>query len=179
MLNHPKFQASKGVAVFLSLPDEIDTKDIIENVFAAGKKCYIPRCDSHFFPSYMFTIVMILVYRYQEDGHHMTMIRVTSLEDVNNLPKTKWNIPQPPETEEREDCLKTGGIDLILTPGLGFTKCGCRIGRGKGYYDKFFQSYKSSFPFPYLIGLALKESIIHSIPMTESDVKLDEILFST
>ena len=106
----------------------------------------------------------------------MTMIGLKSLDDLSQLPKTKWNIPQPLEDEEREDCLHTGGIDLVLTPGLAFTRSGFRLGRGKGYYDKFFESYKSNFPLPYLIGLALQPSIVEDIPVTENDVKLDEII---
>lgn len=61
----------------------------------------------------------------------MTMVRIHSIKELELLPKTKWNIPQPLESEEREDCLKTGGLDLILTPGLAFTNKGWRLGRGK------------------------------------------------
>jgi len=106
----------------------------------------------------------------------MTMVGLKSMDDLSQLPKTKWNIPQPDEDEEREDCLKTGGIDLVFTPGLAFTVNGSRLGRGKGYYDSFFELYKSKFPLPYLVGLALQPSIVENIPMTESDVKLDEII---
>lgn len=43
VLNHPQYKKSHGVAVFISLPDEIDTRDIIEHIFQTGRKCYIPR----------------------------------------------------------------------------------------------------------------------------------------
>lgn len=43
LLLHPKYQASGGVAVFCSMPDEIDTNEIIKDIFARGKCCYIPR----------------------------------------------------------------------------------------------------------------------------------------
>ena len=42
-MNHPKYEKSRGIAVFISLPDEIDTHDIIKHIFSTGKKCYIPR----------------------------------------------------------------------------------------------------------------------------------------
>jgi len=156
VLNHPQYKKSHGVAVFISLPDEIDTRDIIEHIFQTGRKCYIPR--------------------YSPNSQFMTMTVLKSLEDLSHLPKTKWNIPQPHEDEEREDCLQTGGIDLVLTPGLAFTSSGSRLGRSKGYYDKFFESYQSKFPLPYLLGLALQPSMIEDIPVTETDVKLDEII---
>ena len=46
VLNHPKYIASKGVSVFISLKDEVDTSDIIKDIFSSGKKCFIPRYNS-------------------------------------------------------------------------------------------------------------------------------------
>ena len=77
----------------------------------------------------------------------MEMYRVHSMEDIKSLPKTRWNIQQPSgitthtisifvswkrngsltvfylsADEGREDALSSGGLDLIVSPGLGFTK---------------------------------------------------------
>ncbi len=43
LLQHPKYLKSNGVSVFLSLKDEIETADIIQNIFSSGKCCYIPK----------------------------------------------------------------------------------------------------------------------------------------
>ncbi len=43
VLGHPRYQSSEGIAVFLSLADEIDTSSIVRNIFDSGKRCYIPR----------------------------------------------------------------------------------------------------------------------------------------
>jgi hypothetical protein len=40
----------------------------------------------------------------------MEMVRLYSLQDLENLPRTKWNIKQPPESEERENALETGFV---------------------------------------------------------------------
>jgi 5-formyltetrahydrofolate cyclo-ligase len=103
---------------------------------------------------------------------------MNTYEELESLPKTKWNIPQPSETDQREDCLQIGGLDLILTPGLAFTKEGHRLGRGKGFYDKFFVAYNSLYKPPHLIGLALNPSIVDDIPYTLNDVKMDEVLYA-
>ena len=105
------------------------------------------------------------------------MIRMHSLKEIDELPRTKWNIPQPLENYQREDCLQCGGLDLILTPGLAFTKDGFRLGRGKGFYDKFFRTYCTLHKPPYLIGPALSPSIVESIPCTPNDVKVDEVIY--
>ena len=38
----------------------------------------------------------------------MDMVRLKSMEDLSSLPKTKWNIAQPLETDQRENALETG-----------------------------------------------------------------------
>jgi len=48
------------------------------------------------------------VFRYKQNGSEMDMVRLYSLQDLENLPRTKWNIPQPLESEERENALDTG-----------------------------------------------------------------------
>lgn len=73
--------------------------------------------------------------------------------------------------------LVTGRLDLVLAPGLGFTNSGHRLGRGKGYYDKFFEKCKKELPqFPYTIGLAFKEQILPELPTSEHDFCLDLII---
>lgn len=55
LLAHPKYLSSKGVAVFLSMKDEVDTEGIVRNIFDSGKHCYIPRlvfCNT--FSAYQF-----------------------------------------------------------------------------------------------------------------------------
>ena len=53
------------------------------------------------------------------------------------------------------------------------------MGRGKGYYDKYLNQYKHRCDqgLPYLIGLAFKEQIFDSIPVSDTDYQLDEIIY--
>lgn len=43
VLQHPKYKESQGVSLFLSLKDEVDTSEIVRDIFSSGKRCYIPR----------------------------------------------------------------------------------------------------------------------------------------
>lgn len=38
----------------------------------------------------------------------MSMVRLKSIEDLKNLPKTKWNISQPADNDIRENAMATG-----------------------------------------------------------------------
>ncbi|XP_077329129.1 5-formyltetrahydrofolate cyclo-ligase [Lithobates pipiens] len=157
LLSHDRYRAAQRIAVFLNMPDEIQTGDILRDLFRQGKACFIPR--------------------YQRGSNHMDMVRLSSVEEIQNLPVTTWNIRQPGEGECREEALSTGGLDLVLVPGLGFDKDGHRLGRGKGYYDTFLERYNQQLSSrPHTIALAFQEQICPSIPVTNSDFVIDEVL---
>lgn len=159
LFKHPNYRSSHRVAVFLSMHDEVRTEAILQHMFSSGKVCFIPR--------------------YQSDSNHMDMLQLNSMEDMNSLPITSWNIRQPADNDtQREEALATGGLDLILMPGLGFDKNGNRLGRGKGFYDLYLQRcMRHSKGKPYTIALAFKEQLCEQIPVDDSDILIDEVLY--
>jgi len=64
-------------------------------------------------------------------------------------------------------------IDLIIVPGLAFTKSGYRIGYGGGYYDRFLPTLDQK---PTTIALALDFQIVDSLPLDDFDVPVDMIV---
>uniref|UniRef100_A0A670Y6Z9 5-formyltetrahydrofolate cyclo-ligase n=3 Tax=Pseudonaja textilis TaxID=8673 RepID=A0A670Y6Z9_PSETE len=156
---HPCYLSSRRIAVFLSMPDEVQTNEIIKDIFQKGKECFIPW--------------------YKPQSSHMDMVKLASYEEIASLPLTSWNIHQPAEDDRREDALATAdGLDLILMPGLGFDKTGNRLGRGKGYYDTYLQRcLQHPKGKPYTIALAFQEQVCGMVPVSETDMKVDEILF--
>ena len=73
----------------------------------------------------------------------------------------------------------SGGLDLMLVPGLAFTVSGQRLGRGKGYYDSYLHRYKQlSGVHPVTtVALAFKQQIFNNIPTSEHDFVIDMVLF--
>ena len=53
----------------------------------------------------------------------MDMVLLASWEDYLSLPTTDWGIKQPGLQEQREVASK---VDLVIVPGLAFTKNGQR-----------------------------------------------------
>ncbi|XP_033964797.1 5-formyltetrahydrofolate cyclo-ligase [Pseudochaenichthys georgianus] len=159
LFRHPKYVSCKRIAVFLSMHDEVRTEEIIRDVFKCGKSCFIPR--------------------YESSSNHMDMLQLRSLQDMETLPLTAWNIQQPAaEDSSREEALSAGGLDLILMPGLGFDSLGKRLGRGKGFYDTYLERcMKHPKGKPYTIALAFKEQLLPEIPVDDNDVLIDEVLY--
>ncbi|KAG8172999.1 hypothetical protein JTE90_027688 [Oedothorax gibbosus] len=108
----------------------------------------------------------------------MDMVKLSSVEEFNNLPLTSWSIKQPLCTDDSLiDALETGGLDLIVVPGIGFTKEGHRIGNGKGYYDIYLERCKKTSGNKFAtVALAFNEQIVSTIPVSEHDMMIDEVI---
>ncbi|XP_045624031.2 5-formyltetrahydrofolate cyclo-ligase [Procambarus clarkii] len=154
---HELYKKSQRLSIFLSMNDEIQTEPILRHALEAGKTCYIPRYDSK--------------------STYMDMVRLHSWEEYESLPVTKWQIKQPPLSEQCETALSSGGLDLILIPGLAFTKEGHRMGRGRGYYDRYLTRCRASqINAPSTVALAFSEQIFPEIPTEDTDMLIDIVL---
>ncbi len=64
-------------------------------------------------------------------------------------------------------------IDLILVPGLVFSKDKYRIGYGKGFYDKYLKNYEKP-----TVGIAYDFQVIDELPHESQDIKLSMVITS-
>ena len=62
-------------------------------------------------------------------------------------------------------------IDLAVVPRVAFDKEGCRLGRGKGYYDRLLPLINC-----YKIGICFPFQLYDSIPTEKFDIKMDEVI---
>lgn len=88
----------------------------------------------------------------------------------NTLQRGAFGIDEP---QGEEPCTPSE-IDVIIVPGVAFTKDGKRCGRGKGYYDKYlsregFRAVK--------IGICYTEQLAESIPNEPHDITMDCVIF--
>lgn len=150
------YKACRSLSLYMSMPSEVSTNDVMDHVFESGKRMYIP----HYY------------------GDTMKMVLLRDREDFKNLPLTSWNIKQPADDDDSRPCALDGdGLDVIVVPGLGFTRDGLRLGRGRGYYDNYFRNYELKFgKRPFLVGLAYSCQVLDDLPADELDVKIDQIL---
>jgi 5-formyltetrahydrofolate cyclo-ligase len=64
-----------------------------------------------------------------------------------------------------------GNVDLVIVPGIAFDRKKNRLGRGKGYYDRFFKKFK-----PFKIGVGFDFQMLQSIPTARHDIKMNLII---
>jgi len=153
LLHHPKYLSSHSISIYVHMNAEISTREIIQHAFTSHKHVFIPRYNST----------------------SMDMVRVYSLDDLDTLPLTKWNIRQPLLDDNNREIGTKDNIDLIIVPGLAFSLDGSRLGHGKGFYDRYLDSLSKH---SYTIGLAYRQQIVDNnvIPMNSTDIRINEIL---
>jgi len=67
-----------------------------------------------------------------------------------------------------------GSVDLVIVPGVAFDLKKNRLGRGKGYYDRFLLNSKA-----LKWGVGFDFQLLNSIPVSTNDVAMDKIITPT
>jgi 5-formyltetrahydrofolate cyclo-ligase len=62
-------------------------------------------------------------------------------------------------------------IDVVLVPGVAFDLKGCRVGYGKGYYDRFL-----SMQHCFSMGLAYSFQVVEELPRGRFDRRLASLV---
>lgn len=70
------------------------------------------------------------------------------------------------------ETLSLNPLDLVLVPGIAWTRCGLRLGRGKGYYDRLLAATGGIH-----CGVAFDEQVVAELPFEAHDVRV-EFLFT-
>lgn len=65
-----------------------------------------------------------------------------------------------------------GDFDLIVVPGVAFDRKGNRIGRGKGYYDRFLSQHLEV----KRIGICFDFQLVDEVPAETFDIRMDEVI---
>ena len=76
------------------------------------------------------------------------------------------------DIQEPQSVEYTGGYDLIIVPGVAFDKDGNRLGRGRGYYDRFLCKHGNVKK----IGICFDFQLVDEIPTEPTDIRMDEII---
>ena len=85
--------------------------------------------------------------------------------------KTKWVVGDfdilEPVAEPYD-----GSIDLVVVPGVAFDNNKNRLGRGKGYYDRFLVKH----PNAYRLGVCFQFQIVPKVPTEPFDFPMNDII---
>ena len=81
--------------------------------------------------------------------------------------------------EPQTEALALEAVDLVLVPGVGFSRDGSRIGHGVGYYDRYFARCFAAAHDPVRIGLAHDLQIVDLPDPEPWDVAMHVVICPT
>ena len=73
--------------------------------------------------------------------------------------------------EPRGDLVGVDTLDVVLAPGLAFTREGERLGMGGGFYDRTLNGYGGR-----VIGVAYEEEVLATVPSGAHDRRVDSLV---
>ena len=115
LLAMPEYQEAGTVFCFVGTDREIDTRPILEDILAAGKRLCVPLCTGK------------------------GIMELRQVTDLRQLVPGAYGILEPPADAP---IVAVDEVDFAVMPCLTCNRLGQRLGRGGGYYDRFLSHYR-------------------------------------
>ena len=143
-LHSPNTHHHSPILAYWPLMDEVDIRPLIDRLVDEGRTVLLPKVTG---------------------DETMELRRYTSRSD---LKEGAFRIMEP----VGEPFAHYEQITLALVPGVAFDAAGHRLGRGRGYYDRFL----TGCPSIYKIGVCFPFQRVAEVPAEAHDVCMDEII---
>ena len=143
-LHSPNTHHHSPILAYWPLMDEVDIRPLIDRLVDEGRTVLLPKVTG---------------------DETMELRRYTSRSD---LKEGAFRIMEP----VGEPFARYDQITLALVPGVAFDAAGHRLGRGRGYYDRFL----TGCPSIYKIGVCFPFQRVAEVPAEAHDVCMDEII---
>lgn len=186
-------QETRTLFAFLSHGGEIDTTPLIRQALARGIQVALPRVAGSELVFHAITLPPDRAPEYTPHGSRVPtgMPASNGLEQPSDgeLATGAYGIREPKPhlpvvfAPERTGIPETAGIELplvVLVPGLAFSRDGSRLGRGKGYYDRFIRELLDRYPADRsritLAGTCHAFQIVADVPTETHDIGVDCLL---
>lgn len=154
----PLLADAHTVFAFYSLPDEVNTHQLIDDLVAEGKNVFLPKVlDDETMAWYPYHSAQDLkegAFHIMEPSDVSQALELCSL-DISG-------------TQEPSPC-------YILVPGMAFDAQGHRLGRGKGYYDRFLRTM-ATVSGVRIIGVCFDFQKVDEVPVEAYDMPVDEVV---
>lgn len=144
LLRHKKVKEAQTILMYYSLADEVYTHDTITKLVNMNKTVLLPRVI---------------------DDENMIICHYKSDKDLS---EGAFHIMEP----IGEEFTDYNRIELCIVPGMSFDSNNNRLGRGKGYYDRFL----AKVPNSYKIGVCFDFQKLKEIPSGKYDINVDEVI---
>lgn len=87
--------------------------------------------------------------------------------DESRLELGSFHIEEPTGSET----VDPSEIELVVVPAVAYDRRGNRLGRGKGFYDRFLKSTKAT-----KVGVGYEFQLVEDLPVEPHDVAMDIVI---
>ena len=144
----PEFRRAETIMLFLSMEQEVETSTLVLQAWKEGKTVALPRV------------------RWAERE-----IEPVAIKSLDTSPNPSMQGLRDPVGGTP---ISLARIDLVAVPGLAFDRRGYRLGRGKGFYDRFLS--KKDFR-GLRIALCFQEQVLEDLlPVEPHDMPMNMIV---
>jgi 5-formyltetrahydrofolate cyclo-ligase len=148
------YKQAELVLSYVSTAKEVSTDKLIETARKYGKLVYAPRITG------------------QELLFHLFPEKKTAL----FLNSYGIGEPSPVQPRLSWDLCRARKV-LIIVPALAFDRGKNRLGRGKGYYDRFLgEIKKQALGTCTRVGLCFSDQLVEALPAGKNDIPVDLVI---
>lgn len=142
------------VLAFCSMPREVDTSFILARAIEQVKTVGIPRVQ----------------------GDELIFHRLRELDANFSIGMFDIREPAPDWPVLDIGTMRIGKL-LIITPGLAFDRSLNRLGRGKGFYDRFLRMARTRDSENIrAVGVCFSEQLLENVPVGNYDLAVDGVI---
>ncbi|TDB38160.1 MAG: 5-formyltetrahydrofolate cyclo-ligase [Actinobacteria bacterium] len=149
LLALPEIAEAHTVLVYGSMPEEVDTNELIESLWSRGVRIALPRVRGR---------RDLQLHWHERDRELCT-----------GAYGLKEPCPDAPEALPSE-------IDVVVVPGVAYDLQCRRLGLGAGYYDTLLAEMHGSAT---TVGVAFDEQVARTVPCGEHDEPVDVLVTPT
>jgi 5-formyltetrahydrofolate cyclo-ligase len=151
----PEYHASQTVLWYLDCRSELRTRQALPGALTSNKRIIVPYCTV--------------------DSAGANKLGLWWLQSLDELIVGKWKILEPPRERWGEAGKEVAPekLNLVVVPGVAFSRAGGRMGNGQGYYDRLLQHVR---PDCHLIGLCYECQLFDDLIVSSHDVFMDKVV---
>ncbi len=155
LMRLPEYEAAKTILWYIDCRSELRTKQALPAALNSGKQIIVPYCTV--------------------DEAGANKLGLWRLQRMEEMIVGKWKILEPPHDRWGEPGkeFQPDQLDLVIVPGVGFSRDGGRMGNGQGYYDRLLTNVR---PDCVLVGLCYESQLFDDLVMGPHDVYMDKVV---